>query len=329
MQAMELAQWPETGKVGLKSNRMKLRSRHLGLCLLGIEIFTALASGRLLAQTATNAVVPMDKDFVKTNGEYVAIGNIMVKTNSPLNTDEFKQFKWRQEQVMKIEMTGATNRTDLFVAAAWKLAKDYPERINGYQFLMAAMESYEYDGQPAKARALAKELMGSAAPEDIKHWTEGFLHRLDSANQPVAIKFTAVDGREVDLAQLRGRVVLVDFWATGCGPCRQELPRVKADYDLFHAQGFEVIGISCDTDKEQLNRFVKEKELPWPQYFDGQQQTKNKIAQAFGIDGIPHMFLVDKKGLLRFDNVRAREGVHSNGDATSFEEKISQLLAEK
>ena len=84
-----------------------------------------------------------------------------------------------------------------------------------------------------------------------------------------------------------------------------ELPRVKAAYDKFHAQGFEIIGISCDTDKEQLNRFLKEKELPWPQYYDGQQQTKNKFAQEFGVDGIPQMFLVDKKGYLRFDNVRA------------------------
>jgi peroxiredoxin len=158
---------------------------------------------------------------------------------------------------------------------------------------------------------------------------KGFLHRLNSANQPVNIKFKAVDGREVDLPQLRGKVVLVDFWATTCGPCKAELPRVKAAYDQFHAQGFEIIGVSCDTDKEMLNRFVKEKELPWPQYYDGQQQTKNNIAQDFGVDGIPHMFLVDKQGLLRFDNVRANDKYHPKGETADFEEIIAKLLAEK
>jgi peroxiredoxin len=307
---------------------MKIIPCNFNRWLLPVGIFASLAAGGLTVRAQSNFSSAMPADYLKTNVGYVTIGNIMVKTNSPLNTEEYKQFKWRGELLRKVMMSNTTNRIDEYVEGAWALAKDFPDRINGYQCLMAAMEDYEYDGQSVKAQALAKKLMSSAAPEDIKHWTEGFLHRLDSANQPVVIKFTAVDGREVDLAQMRGRVVLVDFWATDCGPCKQELPRIKQDYDKFHAQGFEVIGISCDTDKEQLNRFVKDKELPWPQYFDGQQQTKNKIAQEFGVDGIPHMFLVDKKGLLRFDNVRARDGIHPKGDTTSFEGKITQLLAE-
>jgi len=127
---------------------------------------------------------------------------------------------------------------------------------------------------------------------------------------------------------MKGKVVLVDFWSTTCVPCVAELPRVKAAYDKYNPQGFEVVGISCDTDKDELASFIKEKGFPWPQYFDGKQQEQNKFAQGFGIDGIPHMFLVDKKGCLRFDNVQARDNVHAKGDTTSFEEKISKLLAE-
>ena len=291
-------------------------------------ILAMLVAGNLFAQVATNSITPMDKDYVKTNGQYVIIGNIMVETNSPLNTDEFKQFKWRDELLLRLLNSKDTDRMEKFVAGAWELAKDYPDRSNGYQNIMMALGGYEWDGDLAKARALANELSSSAAPEDIKRWTKGFLHRLDSANQPVALQFTALDGNEVDLAQLRGKVVLVDFWATTCGPCKKELPRVKAAYDKFHAQGFEIIGISCDTDKEVLNRFVKEKNLPWPQYYDGQQQTKNKIAQDFGVDGIPHMFLVDKKGYLRFDNVRADDKYHPKGETASLEEIITKLLAE-
>jgi peroxiredoxin len=123
-------------------------------------------------------------------------------------------------------------------------------------------------------------------------------------------------------------VVLVDFWGTRCGPCVGELPRVKAAFDKFHSQGFEVIGISCDTDQRELEKYVKRHDICWPQYFDGKQQNDNRFTVEFGINGIPHMFLVDKRGLLRFDNVRASDQVHTNDDSTSLEGRISTLLAE-
>ena len=131
------------------------------------------------------------------------------------------------------------------------------------------------------------------------------------------------------MAAMRGKVVLVDFWATWCGPCIAELPRVQAAFDRFHAQGFEVIGISCDSDRKRLEDYVKQRGIPWPQYFDGKQQEENRFTVAFGVDGLPHMFLVDKKGILRFDNVRARGDAGRNGVPTSFEDEISKLLAER
>jgi hypothetical protein len=263
---------------------------------------------------------PMAENFVQTNGEYVKIGGIYVKTNSPLNTDKFKQYKWREEELWKIKESHAPDAIDKFIEGAWALAKDYPDEANGYQDIMAATEDYEYLGQPDKAQTLAKKLINSNAPEQFKIWAKGFLNRLDSTGKPVSLQFTAVDGRAVDLANMKGKVVLVDFWES-----YQELPRVKAAYDKFHGQGFEVIGIYCYTDKERMNQVIKENDLPWPQFFDGQN---GEFTQDFGIDGIPHMFLVDKKGCLRFDNVRGRDDVHTKGDTTSFEEKISNLLTE-
>ena len=292
-------------------------------------IFAVLAADVLFAQAKTNLVAAMDKDFVKTNGQYVTIGNMMYDTNSPSNTEEFKQYMWRVYELTKINNSGVSNATDLLVEGAWGLIKDYPDRENGYQDITMAIEEYEYDGKPAKSRALADEFIASSAPEKYKLWTKGFLNRLDSRGKPVSLQFTAVDGREVDLAKMQGKVVLVDFWGTRCRPCVAELPRVKAALEKFHAQGFEVIGISCDTDKEELERYVKQHDITWPQYFNGKQRDDNKFTVEFGIDGIPHMFLVDKKGFLRFDNVRASDKYHPKSDTTSFEEKIARLLAEK
>jgi peroxiredoxin len=296
---------------------------------VGIGIIVVLMAGSLFAQAETNSAMGWGNGFVKTNGEYVSIGNAMYETNSPANTDEYKHFMWRVYELMKIANSGSSNATDQVVEGAWVLIKDYPQRANGYQLIMEAIENYEYEGEPAKSRALADELIASSAPEQYKLWAKGFLNRLDSHGKPVSLQFKAVDGRDVDLAQMRGEVVLVDFWGTHCGPCVAELPRVKAAYDKFHAQGFEVIGISCDTDLKELEDYVKQHDILWPQYFDGKQQDDNKFTTAFGIDGIPHMFLVDKKGLLRFDNVRASDKHHAKDDTTSFEEKIANLLGER
>ena len=135
--------------------------------------------------------------------------------------------------------------------------------------------------------------------------------------KPLEIKFTSTDGIKVDLSKMKGKVVLIDFWATWCGPCVVELPNVKKAYAKLHPKGFEIVGISLDSNKDKLLNFIKEKEMPWPQYFDG-LSWKNKISTRYGIRSIPAMWLVDKEGNLVDKN--ARRGL---------EGKVEKLLADK
>jgi len=123
----------------------------------------------------------------------------------------------------------------------------------------------------------------------------------DARRRPVEMRFTALDGREVDLARLRGKVVLVDFWAARwCGACKVELPRLKAAYARYHVRGFEVIGIACEmkeSDRQFLVDYVAKNEMPWPQYFDGKGMN-NEYARRFGFTAIPQYLLLDQRGRL-------------------------------
>ncbi len=126
---------------------------------------------------------------------------------------------------------------------------------------------------------------------------------VDLKTKPLDLKFTAADGAEVDLAKLRGKVVLLDFWASWCGPCIAEMPNVVATYKKLHEKGFEIVGISLDQSKEKMEASMKKNDMTWVQYFDG-KGWQNKISSGFGIESIPAAWLLDKKGMLRETDLR-------------------------
>lgn len=120
------------------------------------------------------------------------------------------------------------------------------------------------------------------------------------------IAFTDINGKKIDLASMKGKVVLIDFWATWCGPCVAELPNVLAAYKKHHDKGFEIIGISLDEDEAALKSFIKENNMPWPQYFDG-KGWKNDIAQKYSISSIPATYLIGKNGKIVGSNLRGAQ----------------------
>jgi peroxiredoxin len=132
--------------------------------------------------------------------------------------------------------------------------------------------------------------------------------------KPLDMKFTAINGKQIDLAKMKGKVVLIDFWATWCGPCIAELPNVKKTYNKLNQKGFEIIGISLDSNENSLKRFLKKENMPWPQFFDG-KGWNNELAKKYGIRSIPAMWLVDQEGNLIDTNARS-----------NLEDKVEKLL---
>lgn len=137
---------------------------------------------------------------------------------------------------------------------------------------------------------------------------------------PIPINTTDLAGNPVSLDQFKGKVVLLDFWATWCAPCRAELPNVIAAYTKYQKQGFEVLGISLDNANAQaaLTQFIKENKMPWRQIYEG-KGWEGTISSQYQVRSIPFTLLLGRDGRIAAVNVRG----------ATLEPAIQQALAQK
>jgi thiol-disulfide isomerase/thioredoxin len=122
--------------------------------------------------------------------------------------------------------------------------------------------------------------------------------RLGLPGNPIEVKGTTIAGEPFDVTQYKGKVVLVDFWATWCGPCLAEMPHIKQVYADYHDKGFEIVGVSLDYKKEALEEYVKSEKIAWVQLFHESEDAAdaNPVAKYYGINGIPTAILVNREG---------------------------------
>jgi thiol-disulfide isomerase/thioredoxin len=146
-----------------------------------------------------------------------------------------------------------------------------------------------------------------AQAKQARQLFEGSVRRVKLPGHVLDLTGTRYDGQKFDLKSLRGKVVLIDFFATWCGPCLEEVPNLQKAYREYHDRGFEIVSISIDEDRDALDGFLKRKKLPWILLHEKEEGGQHPAMDYYGIEGIPAMFLVDREGKVVSLNARGEE----------------------
>jgi thiol-disulfide isomerase/thioredoxin len=192
--------------------------------------------------------------------------------------------------------------------------KNYPQNLPA---LFRDGETLARLGKIDEAKACFSQCASMAKPTDparlrAQHFAED--PTLALKKRAPAFEVTALDGTRFNLDAMGGRVVLIDFWATWCGPCNEALPEVKKIAKDFAGDPLVIISVSWDSDDAKWRQFIQKNEMSWLQYRD----ADHTLSRAFGVEAIPHYFTIDSDGVLTAEMV---------GSDSNVEGRLKKLVA--
>lgn len=254
---------------------------------------------RMLLMQATFFMSQSKKGSGKYAKQLVDIAGRIAKSKAPLDNKVIADFLLTQ-QVVK-----AASNPD----ARKKKIRAY---IKKYAKTTAAPSAYTFATRIAMDTAqhgltdtLADE-MEKKFPNDrgVQNFLKNTLGRSKFTNKPFIATMTKLDGSKLVLPKdLKGKVVVIDFWATWCGPCRATIPHLKKVYDKYKSRGVEVVGISLDNNRRDLDSYIKEMDMTWIITYSG-KGWKDPTTRKYGISGIPSLWVLGKDGKVYSTNAR-------------------------
>ncbi len=175
-------------------------------------------------------------------------------------------------------------------------AKEFPEDRRVAALLAEVASGFE--DEPKTARALLEEAQPLAKTAELKARIGDDLKRLSLVDKPLAMQWTAVDGTRVDLAKLRGKVVLIYFFASWSAPSMYELDWVKQMVARIDPETLSAAGVCLDNDPVAVPQLLEDHGIAWPVYCDG-QGWQGELVRSLGINTLPALWIVDRHGILR------------------------------
>lgn len=253
-----------------------------------------LACHTLAVEPGTNSAAPSSLSAPEKNSVIADLNDLVSRINQKLqqgkNTeadlaDNIKEF---DALLAKHKDAKPEERANILL----QKANLYLQVFNDPEKALAVFKQIKSDFPGLQVNGNIDELIGN-----LQHAVESKKIRDALAPGTVFPDFSVKDlnGKPLSVGQYKGKVVLVNFWGTWCPPCIAEMPDLLSAYNKYHSKGFEVIGISMDEDKDKLERYLKVKDIPWPQNYEG-KRWDNTLAQKYGVDSTPTSYLLDRDG---------------------------------
>ncbi len=173
-------------------------------------------------------------------------------------------------------------------------AESFPSAPDTPDALLQIAMTAEFNRKPKEARKWYEKLNKNFASSIPGQKATGALRRLDLTGKTFQFSGQSLTGQPINAKAFQGKVLLVLFWSTWCKPCSEDLPQIKALYQKYRGQGFEILGVNLDSTKELIEPYMKKNQMIWPQIHEGGMDSPPAV--AFGIMSLPTMILVDSKG---------------------------------
>jgi thiol-disulfide isomerase/thioredoxin len=209
------------------------------------------------------------------------------------------------------------------VQAAWleelkQFVEKYPKAPDAAEAMLQMGIADEFSGEERQALARYTAIVTDFPESPSAKKARGAARRLESVGKPLALSGTAIDGKSVAIESLRGRPVLVHYWATWCEPCKVDIAQIRELYAKYGPKKFAVVGIALDSNKAELAKFLAAKPIPWPQLHEA-GGLDGRLAEELGVLTLPTMILIDADGKV----------VDRNLVITDLEKKLDSLLGAK
>ncbi|MEO1530380.1 MAG: TlpA disulfide reductase family protein [Planctomycetota bacterium] len=198
-------------------------------------------------------------------------------------------------------------------------AKRYPKTNESALAMLQLALSKEFEEKEKEALSYYKTVSAEFRGTEAGEKAAGAVRRLESVGQRIELEGSTIGGKQFKLSQLRGRPVIIHYWATWCEPCKSDMKLLARLQSRYRRAGLTLVGVNVDANRADAESFIQKSRLPWTQLFEDGGLESSPLAKAFGVQTLPTMMLIDAKGMVVRHNVRSAE----------LDEEIDEMLKKK